>query len=357
MPQSPPGPPRTDGQPTRPMPPVPPADTPPDPPGPRWASLARPVLLPVAVAVAIGAIFIGVYLSAFHAPVARDLPVAVVGGAAQTATVREALTGSPSGTFEVRAAPDAGSARTAVETGEVFAAYVPGERSARLLFAGAHGPAVRTLVTDEFGDVARAGGLTLTTTDVVPASAQDTRGLAVFYTTFGLVLAGYLFGIMSFQLAPGLSPGRRLVGLAAFGGAGGLAVASVVGAFGALPAPFAGVAALVGLVALAVGASTMLLVRALGVLGSSAAAVLFMTIGNATSGGSLPAEFLPGWLEPFSRLLPVGVGVRAVNGLAYFDGDGVATGAVVLALWAAAGVSGLLLVERSRARRTAARTG
>ncbi|MFI1865424.1 ABC transporter permease [Streptomyces jumonjinensis] len=322
-----------------------------DPPAPRRAAWVRPVLLPVAVAVAIGAIFISVYLSAFHAPAARDLPVAVVGTAADAASVAERLPGHSPDSFLLEAVPDRESARAAVEHGEAFAAYVPGHGTAELLFAGAHGPAVNTLLTGSFEEAARAGGERLTTVDIVPASPEDTRGLVVFYTTFGLVLAGYLFGIMTFQLGPGLTLPRRLASLAAFGGAGGLAVASVVSAFDVLPAPFPGVAGLVALVATAVGAFTMLLVRSLGVLGSSAAAVLFMTLGNASSGGSLPAEFLPGWLAPLSAALPVGVGVRAVNGLAYFHGDGVLGGIAVLTAWTAAGAGGLFLLERARRRR------
>ncbi|MGW4201368.1 ABC transporter permease [Streptomyces sp. NPDC004726] len=302
----------------------------------------------------VGAIFIGVYLSAFHAPVARDLPVAVVGGPRDAAALREHLEESPAGTFRVRTAPDARSARHAVERGEVFGALIPGRDGDRLLYAGAHGPSVTALILDELGHSRQGGGET-EAVDVVPPSPRDTRGLAVFYTTFGLVLAGYLYGIMTYQLAPRLLIRRRLTALAAFGVIGGLTVAAVVSAFGVLPAPFAGVAALVALVALAVGASTMLLVRALSVLGSSAAAVLFMTVGNATSGGSLPPEFLPAWLEPFSSLLPVGVGVRAVNGVAYFHGEGVVGAAAILAVWTGAGIGGLFLTERIRTRRAGAK--
>ncbi|MGW6740931.1 ABC transporter permease [Streptomyces sp. NPDC055025] len=316
----------------------------------RVRAAAWPVLLPVGVAVAIGAVFIGVYLSAFHAPVAHGLPVAVVGGPADAAAVQERLPERPSDTFRVRAVRDAPAARSAVRHGEVFAAYIPGGGGATLLYAGAHGPSVTTLLTRSFGPLAEADGQALETVDVVPPSPRDTRGLVVFYTTFGLVLAGYLFGIMTYQLGRGVGMARRMAGLMAFSGIGGLTVAGMVTAFDALPSPFAEVAGLVALVALAVGSSTMLLVRGLGVLGSSIAAVVFMTVGNATSGGSLPAEFLPGWLEPFSAVLPVGVGVRAVNGLAYFHGDGVISGVAILTGWAVAAVGGLLLLEQSGGR-------
>ncbi|MEV5477392.1 ABC transporter permease [Streptomyces sp. NPDC052207] len=309
-----------------------------------------PVLLPVAVAVTIGAIFISVYLAAFHAPVPHGMKIAVVGTPAEVAAVEKQLADPSPDSFRVEQLPDKMAARSAVEHGDVFAAYLPIREHSMLFYAGAHGPSVTSLIIQSFGEVAKADGQRLEPVDVVPASAHDTRGLAVFYTTFGLVLAGYLFGIMTYQLAPGIALARRLAGLATFGAVGGLTVASIVSAYGAMPAPFLGVAGLVALVALAVGASTMVLVRGLGVAGSSLAAVVFMTIGNATSGGSLPANFLPSWLRPFASALPVGAGVRAVNGLAYFHGDGVLSGIAILTAWALAGIGGLLLLEHGKGR-------
>ncbi|MFD7893746.1 ABC transporter permease [Streptomyces sp. NPDC059568] len=317
---------------------------------------SRATFVPVAIVVAIGAIFISVYLAAFHAPLPRDLPVAVVGTAADAQRVEKLLTDRTPHGFRVRALPDETSARTAVEHGEVFGAYEPRAADGpRVLYAGAHGPSVTGVVTGAFDRAAAMDGAKLETLDVVPASPRDTRGLVVFYTTFGLVLSGYLFGIMTYQLAPRIALPQRLSSLAAFGIGGGVMVAAVVHAFDVLPAAFFGIAGLVALVALAVGAATMLLVRTLGVVGSSAAAVLFMTLGNATSGGSLPAYFLPGWLHPFSSALPVGVGVRAVNGLAFFDGDGVARAVAVLSAWALVGVAGLWLHERFLVRRAGRR--
>jgi hypothetical protein len=172
-------------------------------PAQRWLAGAKPVFLPVVVAVAIGAIFISVYLAAFHAPVPRGLPVAVVGTTAETEAVAEALPGHEPGAMRVQQLPDEAAARSAVEHGDVFAAFLPAAGDPRLLYAGARGPAVTTLLIQSFGPLAEAGGAKLEAVDVVPASPQDTRGLVVFYTTFGLVLAGYLFGIMTYQLGRG----------------------------------------------------------------------------------------------------------------------------------------------------------
>ncbi|MDX3077888.1 ABC transporter permease [Streptomyces sp. MI02-7b] len=307
----------------------------------------KATFVPVTIVVAIGAIFISVYLAAFHAPTPRNLPVAVVGTAADTQRVETLLASHAPHAFRVRALPSETAARTAIEHGKVFGAYDPrAARGPRLFYAGAHGPSVAGVVTAAFRQITAAEGGKLETLDVVPAPPRDTRGLVVFYTTFGLVLSGYLFGIMTYQLAPRIALPQRLASLAAFGVGGGVTVAAIVRAFNVLPAAFFGIAGLVALVALAVGSATMLLVRVFGVAGSSTAAVLFMTLGNATSGGSLPAYFLPGWLHPFSSILPVGVGVRAVNGLAFFHEDGVARAVVMLSAWALAGVTGLWVREK-----------
>ncbi|MFI5758900.1 ABC transporter permease [Streptomyces sp. NPDC051569] len=316
------------------------------------ASTTLTLFKPVILALAIGAIFIGVYLAAFHDPRPHGLPVAVVGSAATTDRVEAQLSAESPGSFHIRSLPDTASARSALERGEIFGVYVASGESPRVLYAGARGPSVTSLITSTFDEVAREDGQVATAVDVVPSSPADTRGLVVFYATFGLVLAGYLFGIMTYQLAPRITVGQRLAGLGIFGALGGLTVAAIVhSGFGALPAPFLGIAMLVALVATAVGASTMLLVRRLGVAGSSIAAVVFMTVGNATSGGSLPPDFLPGWLRPLSDVLPVGVGVRAMNGLAYFHHDGLTRALIILPAWIL--VSGLLLhrLDRSGALR------
>ncbi|MGW3628166.1 ABC transporter permease, partial [Streptomyces sp. NPDC000880] len=93
------------------------------------------MFLPVAVAVATGAIFISVYLAAFHAPVPRGLPVAAVGTTAEVSAVAKALPGHRPGALRVKQLPDEAAARSAVEHGDVFAAFLPGG-DPRLLYAG-----------------------------------------------------------------------------------------------------------------------------------------------------------------------------------------------------------------------------
>jgi hypothetical protein len=294
------------------------------------------VLIPVAIVLIIGSIFISVFLAAFHAPRPHDLPVAVVGTTEQAEQVTAGLeTGLPGG-FAVKRYADQRAARHALEDRKVYAAYVTGPgKSSELLYAGANGPSVTSTVTGAFSGVAKASGVRLTVQDAVPTSAGDTRGMSVFYAGFGVVLAGFLFGMMTYQIAPSLEYRWRLTSLFTFSVLGGIVVAVIAGSagFAALPGPFLGIAGVIALMAAAVGSATMAFMRLFGRAGMSLAAVVLLTFGNSTSGGTLPTAYLPDWLHPFSEILPVGVGVRAVQGLSYFNNDGLTVGIVVLVVW------------------------
>jgi hypothetical protein len=74
-------------------------------------------------------------------------------------------------------------------------------------------------------------------------------------------------------------------------------------------------------------------VRLLRAAGVSIGSVVLLVLGNSTSGGNLPRDFLPSWLHPLSEILPVGVGVRALDGLAYFHHDGLVTAIAILGRW------------------------
>lgn len=326
-------------------------------PAPQGASGLKGVLLPVAIVLVIGSIFVSVFLAAFHAPKPHDLPVAVVGTTTQLKQVTEGLERGLPGGFEVKRYPDEDSARRAVQDRAAYAAYLvgPGDSSA-LLYAGANGPSVTSTVSGAFSGVAKASGDRLTQQDVAPASAGDTRGMSVFYAGFGVVLAGFLFGLMTYQMAPRLQYRWRMASLALFSILAGVIVAVITGSLGfaALPGSFLGIAGVIALMAAAVGSATMVFMRLFGKAGMSLASVVLLTLGNSTSGGTLPTAYLPDWLHPLSGILPVGVGVRAVQGLSHFNNDGLTAGIVVLTAWTLAAAATLYWRDARAARRRAA---
>lgn len=292
----------------------------------------RAVLLPVAVVLLIGTVFVSVYLAAFHAPRPHGLRVGTTEVGTHQTQLRENLSRTVPGGFTLETYPDASAARQAVQDRSVYAAYLG---KGELLYGGANGAAVTSTVTTAFGPVAHAEHHALSTEDVAPAAAGDTRGLSVFYAAFGLVLAGYLFGMTTYQLAPGLPYRWRMTSLALFGAVGGVLVAAIAGSagFGALPGPFLPMALVVALMGVAVGATTMALLRLFGSAGVSIASILLLILGNSSSGGTMPPAFLPAWLRPLSEILPVGVGVRAIQGISRFQDDGLTRALVILPVW------------------------
>jgi hypothetical protein len=297
------------------------------------AALARGVLTPALVATIIGLAFVVVFLDAFHDPVPHDLPVGVVGGTAQVEQVRDALAERAPGRFAVQRLPDEQSARSAVRHREVYGAFLPGP-SPRLLTAGANGQGVTMTLTRAFGPLAQHAGRQLRQQDLRPLAPGDTRGLGISYGAFGVVLGGFLFGIQSYSAAPRLPLRWRLASIALFAVVSGLLVAWAADiVYAAVPAGLGQLSVLVGLLALATAAPAALVLRAIGSVGTFVTSLGLVILGNATSTGNLPAEYLPPWVHPLAQLLPPGVAVRALRGATYFGDDGVSRAYWVLALW------------------------
>src|SRR3954451_13710955 len=95
-------------------------------PAPQGATGMKGVLLPVAIVLVIGSIFVSVFLAAFHAPRPHDLPVAAVGTSQRLEQITGGLELGLPGGFEVKRSPAANAARHALQDRKVYAAYVTG---------------------------------------------------------------------------------------------------------------------------------------------------------------------------------------------------------------------------------------
>ncbi|MFJ4843778.1 MULTISPECIES: ABC transporter permease [unclassified Streptomyces] len=323
--------------------PGPQTDAPPARPG---MTGAHAVIKPVLTVLVIGLAFVSVFLAAFHTPTAHRLPVAVAASDHSAALFDVRLQRIAPEAFQIDRYPDEASARRAVEHRQAYAAYLSDGGKPRVLYAGANGPAVSALVAP-LAAVPHGDGRKIPVVDILPLSSGDSRGLSVFYASFGLVLAGFLFGQMTYQVAPRLSFGQRILSLALFAVLGGLATALIAcTAFDAIPGSFLGIMGIITLMAGAVAAATVMLIRIFGAVGVLLGSIFMLVMGNATSGGVLPPGFLPGWLEPLASVMPAGVGVRALDGLAYFHHDGLTRGIVILLAWIAVCVGAVYLLDR-----------
>jgi hypothetical protein len=312
----------------------------------------RGIVLPALVAVLVGCVFLVVQLSIATRSTPRDLPVGVVGSAEQVAAVRAGVAGAQPGALRLVELPDAAAAERAVRRDEVRGALVLDGPAPALLTAGAHGQGVTETLTQALGPVVQQSGQQLTVTDVVPLTAQDTRGRAIDHLSFAVVLGGFLFGITSYQVAPQLSLRLRLGSSVLFALAAGLTGAVVaVEVFDAVPGPALGVGGLVALLALASGAVAASCLRLLGGVGTFVATAVLLILGAATSTGSDPAQYLPAWAEPLAHVLPSGVAVQGLRDAVYFAGDGVLRAGAVLALWSALPFAAIAAVDAASRRR------
>lgn len=302
--------------------------------GNRTRALLRGILIPALVAVANGVAFVAVYTAAFHHPTPHHLPLGMVGTEQQVQQAQESLDRSAPGQFRLRRLPDAAAAVDAVRKRQVFGALVLGTPQAELLTAGANTQTVAMTVTQAFQQLEQEFGVRAEPQDLAPLVPGDTRGLTIFYAGFGVVLGGFLFGIASFASAPHLLLRYRIASIALFAvSAGALTSWLVDSVFAALPAGFFLVAGIVALLASACAAVAALLFRLLGSASQLVIAIGLVIIGNATSAGQLPAEFLPPWMQPLPAVLPNGIAVRALRGATYFEDDGVHRAWLLLGLW------------------------
>ncbi|PRY49254.1 hypothetical protein LY71_10628 [Geodermatophilus tzadiensis] len=295
----------------------------------------RGIVLPAVVAVLVGCLYLAVQLSVSTTSTPRDLPVGVVGSAEQVDRVRAQVEQAQPGALRLVALPDAAAAEQAVRRDEVRGALVLDGPAPQLLTAGAHGQGVTETLTGAFTPVAQQAGQQLAVTDVAPLVAQDARGRALDHTAFAVVLGGFLFGITSYQVAPQLALRLRLASSGLFAVAAGATGALLSRAvFDAVPGSAWTIGGLVALLALASGAFAALTLRLLGGVGTFAATAVLLILGAATSTGSDPAEYLPGWAAPLASVLPSGVAVQGLRDAVYFTGGGALRAVVVLALWA-----------------------
>jgi hypothetical protein len=245
---------------------------------PDRTSFLRSVVAVVLVA-AIGLLFIASYAGALHDPQPHRVPVAVFGPPRLAA----ALEGSSA--LKVIRVPDEAAARRAVDRRDAYGAVIAGEASIEVVVAPAASPAIALLLRDELPRRLRQAGPVHVTT-VHPLPQDDLRGGVSFYVAVGLVIAGYLASSL-----------------------------------------------------LAVGWSTMAMHAALGTAGTGVAILVFVILGNPSSGGPTAHELLPGFWRAVGPLIPTGAGVTGIRNIAYFPAASLGGPLLVLLVWAALGAA------------------
>lgn len=283
--------------------------------------------------------FVVSYVGAFHSPTPHRIPVAVAAPQQVSAKIVAQLNALDGDPVEATAAPSAAAARSWVLTRKTDAAFLfdPTGTKDTLLVASAGGPSVSQTATQIAQKSETAQKRQIDVTDIRPPNAGDGRGMTSFYLVLGWVIGGYLTATIM-GMAAGSRPANRhrtlirLAVLVLYAAVSGLAGAVVVGpVFDALGGHFW------ALVVLASAATALALQTLLGLLGTGVVILLFVVLGNPSSGGVYPAPLLPSFWSAIGQALPPGAGTTLVRNTVYFSGHATTSALWVLGAYAVGG--------------------
>jgi hypothetical protein len=226
------------------------------------------------------------------------------------------------------------------------ALILPPSGPVTIVTAGADGVLQQQAITAALTAVSRSMRRPSKPLDVAPLSTGDRAGLSSFVFGLGLLIPSVIGGVGLFLVGMRLRLWWRVAAatlfalLAACGGV--LAMDTVLGALTGAGGALIGIGFLGAL-------SFMLFVAALqavvGLPGTALAAVAFIFVGNAISGGSVPIAFLPGGFRQIAPWLPNNAIVRGARDVVYFHGHDLAHPLLVLGLWPAVALSVLTAVD------------
>jgi nucleotide-binding universal stress UspA family protein len=297
----------------------------------------------IVASAAFAAIFVAVTVSAFHKPTPHDLPFGIVGSAAATGQVEHTVDRAAPGAFRWRSYPSEATARTGIAQREVDGALVTSGANLRLLVAQAGGTAPAQFFTQAFDTAATRSGRLLTVSDVVPTLADDTQALSSWFICLGVLIPSLAAGsasAMAFRRARPALAVAALVALAIVIGAVSAAIADSIAGLG----NYSAIAGIVALFSLAVASVTAALARIWPPL-TALAVLAFIVFGIPVSGGPANlASFGPGFVRILNPALPLGVAASAVRNVVYFGGNDTVPHVWILAVWALAGVAGVILL-------------
>lgn len=315
-------------------------------PAPARRMIAVMVLIPVVVALALWAF---AWPAARTAP--RDLPVGVAGPATAAAAVEDGLT-RHAGAFDVHRFDDAAAARDAIEDRVVYGAVVAGAQGTELLVAPAASPVVAQLLREAVASGAPAGA-PVKVTEVVSLPEGDPRGSALAASVLPIGLAGVAAGAL--VTLTGLRGARAAATLLGAATLVGLTAAALAHSWlGVLDGNWWAEAGALGLTVLAVGAAVAGLAALLGTPGVGLGALLMVLIGNPFAGAASAPELLPEPAGTLGQWLPPGAGTSLLRSVSYFDGRAAGGAVLTLTLWAALGLTAVLVGSRLRARSASA---
>jgi ABC-2 family transporter protein len=282
-----------------------------------------------------------------HDPVPHGVRIAVAAAPAVRAKLQTRLEHAQPGGFDLVSTASARAAIHSVRSQSTAAALiVPPGGPATIVTAGAEGVLQQQALTTALTKASQSMHRSAKSRDVAPLQNGDRSGLSSFVFGLGLLIPSVLGSVGLFLLGMRLRLWWRVAAATLFAllaaCAGVLAMDTILGALTGATAALIGIGFLGAL-------SFVLFVAALqavvGLPGTAMAAVGFIFVGNAISGGSVPIGFLPDGFRQIAPWLPNAAIIHGVRDVVYFNGHDLAQPLLVLGLWPAVALAVLAAVD------------
>lgn len=289
------------------------------------------------------------YIGALHDPRPHGVPVAVAGPPSMARALGRG------GVLKPIREPTRAAAVRSIDDRGTYAAVVSSPAGVDVLLASAAGASMAQILEELLPTAIHAiagPSIRVRITDIKPLPASDSRGTSAFFLIVALVLAGYV-GAAFIATAFGAKPtGRRIqtriAGIAMLALVVSLLVIVIVHAIGPLGGHYLALVGVSMLVILTTGCVAVAFQSALGVLGTIMSMLIFVVLGNPSSGGPYSYELLPGLWRTVGPYLPTGAGVDLVRNVSYFDGNAIGRPLAVMAVWLGVGVALVVVFSRLR---------
>jgi hypothetical protein len=322
----------------------------------RLKTLGRPPYRNALVVIVIATVMAGLFATSYSLVLGRATPhhltIGIVGSPARRPALLGALERATHGGLAFRPYGSAAAAREAISQQASYAALVLGPGSPRLLISSASGASVAQILQRAAWQVTQTAGQPVRVVDLHPLPPTDPQGLVSFYVTLAASIVGFATMFQLRANAAGLSLRGWLASIAALAIAAGLMLALVAGPLiGALRGPFPEIWLVLGaeVAVAALFCSTMLVL--VGRWAIIPTWLLFVVLGNTSSGGAVAQPLLPQPYAFIGRFLPPGATVGIVRTATYFRSRQHLEPFAVLAAWLACTLAALLISARLLRRR------
>jgi len=311
-------------------------------------SLVRGAVVLVAATI-VGLGFVWSFVGGLHQPKFHKVPIAVLGPQALSQKLG-------SGTqFAVTRVDTRQAAIDRIDDRKADGGIVVGPRGIEVLVAPVAGLTISDALQTDLAPKLSAlapPGTPVRVLDVKPAPTNDPLGLSPFFLALSIMIGNYIAAIF-FGLAFGVKPvGQRvwwrLLGVSIVGLVLALGEVAVVYAIGPLGGHYVPLVLGSLLLGLSVSYITVGLQSFFGIAGTTIAILVFIILGNPSSGGPIPTQLLPGIWRTVGPYLPEGAGTDLFRNVVYFGSHDLTRPLLVMFAWLLAGVLFVLASVRAR---------